>query len=78
MGNKATREIPKALGTFPNSVAAWDRRVKSGQAGAGMDGQLNNFGRQRILKAFADWTDRIAAGSPLNHRAPRESNATSS
>jgi hypothetical protein len=62
MGNKATREIPKALGTFPNAMAAWDRRVKSGQAGAGMDGQLNGFGRQRILKAFGDWTDRIAAG----------------
>jgi hypothetical protein len=27
LGNKATREIPEALGTFPNSVAAWDRRV---------------------------------------------------
>src|SRR5262247_3621957 len=33
LGNKATREIPEALGTFPNSVAAWERRVKSGQAG---------------------------------------------
>ena len=62
LGNKATREIPKALGNFPTPVAAWDRRVQSGQAGAGMSGALNNFGRQRILKAFADWTDRIAAG----------------
>jgi hypothetical protein len=62
MGNKATREIPKALGTFPNSMAAWERRVQSGQAGAQMSGALNSFGRQRILKAFADWTDRIAAG----------------
>src|SRR5262245_29551053 len=26
LGNKATREIPKALGTFPTSSAAWDRR----------------------------------------------------
>ena len=33
LGNKATREIPKALGTFPSSAAAWDRRVQSGQAG---------------------------------------------
>jgi hypothetical protein len=62
LGNKATREIPKALGTFPTSVAAWDRRVQSGQAGAGMSGQLNGFGRQRILAAFADWTDRVAKG----------------
>ncbi len=27
-----------------------------------MSGALNSFGRQRILKTFADWTDRIAAG----------------
>ena len=31
MGNKATREIPKALGAFDSSAAAWDRRVQSGQ-----------------------------------------------
>jgi len=61
-GNKATREIPKALGSFPSSVAAWDRRVQSGQAGSQMSGALNRFGRDRILKDFADWTDRIAAG----------------
>ena len=36
IGNKGTREIPAALGTFPNSAAAWERRVQSGQAGAGM------------------------------------------
>src|SRR6059036_769667 len=35
LGNKATREIPEALGAFPNSVAAWERRVRSGQAGPG-------------------------------------------
>jgi hypothetical protein len=62
LGNKATREIPKALGSFPNSIAAWERRVQSGQAGGQMSGALNGFGRQRILKAFGDWTDRIAAG----------------
>ena len=33
LGTKATREIPAALGPFPDTVAAWDRRVKSGQAG---------------------------------------------
>src|SRR4030095_16559113 len=27
IGNKGTREIPAALGTFPNSAAAWERRV---------------------------------------------------
>jgi hypothetical protein len=62
LGTKATREIPPALGPFPNTVAAWDRRVKSGQAGAQMSGALNGFGRARVLKMFADWTDRIRAG----------------
>ena len=32
LGNKATRVIPKELGTFKNSVEAWERRVQSGQA----------------------------------------------
>jgi hypothetical protein len=63
LGTKGTREIPAALGHFPNGSAAWDRRVKSGQAGAGMSAQLNNFGRQRVLKMFGDWTDKIAAGA---------------
>jgi len=62
LGNKATREIPKALGTFASSVAAWDRRIQSGQAGNAMSGGLNQLGRQRALAMFADWTDRIAAG----------------
>src|SRR6186713_1051648 len=63
LGTKATREIPTALGPFPTTVAAWDRRVKSGQAGAQMSGALNQFGRARVLKMFADWTDHIRAGA---------------
>ena len=44
LGNKATREIPAALGRFPSSAAAWDRRIQSGQAGAQMSGGLNQIG----------------------------------
>src|SRR5262245_5064253 len=62
LGTKGTREVPKQLGTFHNSVAAWDRRIQSGQAGAQMSGGLNNMGRERALAMFGDWTDRIAAG----------------
>src|SRR5437773_2186039 len=62
LGNKATREIPKGLGHFDSSVAAWDRRIQSGQAGGQMSNSLNALGRQRALAMFADWTDRIAAG----------------
>ena len=63
MGNKATREIPEALGRFDSSLAAWDHRVQVGQAGPNMNGTLNNMGRQRALQMWADWSDRIAAGA---------------
>jgi hypothetical protein len=62
LGNKATREIPKELGTFPSSVHAWERRIQSGQAGGNMVNGLAGMGRERALKMFAEWTDRIAAG----------------
>jgi len=62
LGTIGTRQFPPSLGKFPNSAAAWDRRVKSGQAGAGMSGSLDQLGRQRMLTMFADWTDRIANG----------------
>ncbi len=62
MGTKGTREIPSALGAFPTSVAAWERRLQSGQAGAQMINGLGQLGRDRTLAALADWTDRIKAG----------------
>ncbi len=62
LGNRATREIPPELGSFASTVEAWDRRVQSGQAGGGMSNGLNQFGRERVLEMFADWTDRIRAG----------------
>ena len=54
MGNQATREIPLALGTFPSTVAAWERRLHSGQTGPQMLAALNAFGRRRGLAMFAD------------------------
>ena len=71
LGNKATREIPKELGTFPSSVHAWDRRVQSGQAGGQMVNGINNLGRERALRMFAEWTDRIAAGEIPKQAPPR-------
>ena len=62
LGNKATRELPKTLGTFSSTAAAWDRRLQSGQAGPDMTGALNRFGKERALTMFADWTDRITKG----------------
>ena len=61
LGDKATREIPAALGTFPSTEAAWTRRIQSGQAGPSMIGGINQLG-SRAIALFADWTDRIAKG----------------
>ena len=62
LGSKGTRELAPNLGTFPSSVAAWERRLQSGQAGTQMINGLGQLGRDRALALFADWTDRIAAG----------------
>jgi len=61
LGNPGTRQIPEALGHFDSSVAAWSRRIQSGQAGPNMLTGINSLG-PRALAVFADWTDRIAAG----------------
>jgi len=62
LGSRGTREMAPSLGTFPSSVAAWERRLQSGQAGSQMIGTLSQLGAKRALALFADWTDRIAAG----------------
>ncbi len=62
LGNKATREIPKELGTFKNSVEAWERRVQSGQAMTGMAAALGRQDPKIAIQNLADWTDRIKGG----------------
>jgi hypothetical protein len=62
LGEKATREIPKNLGHFDSTTAAWSRRILSGQAGNDMANGIARLGPERALPMFADWTDRIAAG----------------
>ncbi|MCY4030031.1 MAG: hypothetical protein OXH75_27435 [Acidobacteria bacterium] len=71
LGNKATREIPEGLGDFDSHLAAWDRRVQSGQAGAIRDARLAQAGRDRALAMYADWTDRIQAGEYPTTPPPR-------
>ena len=62
LGTKATREIPVGILPYGSSHAAWERRIQSGQAGAGMLGTVINIGKDRTLAMFADWTDRIQQG----------------
>ena len=63
VGNKWTRELSPALGMFPSSIAAWERRLRSGQTGAGMlNSVVGMGGHDKGLGMYADWSDRIAAG----------------
>lgn len=62
LGTKGTREFQESLGKFESSVAAWERRLQSGQAGGTMTSTVHQAGRDAVLKMLADWTDRIAAG----------------
>ena len=62
MGNKSTRTIPKQLGHFDSHLEAWQRRVLSGQASEVMLRNITDLEPERVLKYFADWTERIAAG----------------
>ena len=61
LGNKATRTIPPTLGTFKNSVEAWERRIQSGQAMLQMAAAIGRQGTTSLAN-LAKWTDRIAAG----------------
>src|SRR5579883_61757 len=71
LGDKATRELEPQLGTFSSSVEAWNRRLKSGQAGAYMSMIIASFGKDRALGMYADWTDRIAKGEIPSAVPPR-------
>src|ERR1700732_2334390 len=56
MGDKATREVPDIFTKGNDSKAAWDQRIKAGQAGGGMSSRLQLVGRPAALSMFADWS----------------------
>jgi hypothetical protein len=71
LGDKTTRTIL----TPGNSIEAWSQRIQMARAdgdvairnnGKSLSEQMQNnmahFGKERGLKMYADWTDRIAAG----------------
>ncbi len=62
LGNKATRTIPKEFSQLDSTYSAWVRRIQSGQASETMARNVGRLDTQKVLKGFADWTDRIAAG----------------
>jgi hypothetical protein len=62
VGSKITRTVPD-LDKFPSAIAAWDHRLTRGQRGQEMSAFATRMGRERALKMFAAWTDKIAAGA---------------
>ena len=64
LGDKATREIPAALGAFDSSLDAWRRRLVSGPAATSMTTFISrmNTADGGHIRRLAEWTDRIKAG----------------
>jgi len=71
LGSLLTRTNPDKQ-KFGSSEKAWDHRLTMGQRGSEMSSFATLMGRQRALKMFADWTDRVEAGElpPVPPRPP--------
>ena len=61
VGTQITRELTRGEDTYASTLEAWDRHMLMGPNGGNMGAVFKGLGSQR--KAFADWTDRIAAGA---------------
>jgi hypothetical protein len=65
LGNAETRNLDHVFAAKPElktSVEAWEWRLGTGVRGNSMYGVLTTQGKDPSLKAYADWTDRIAKG----------------
>lgn len=70
LGQRSTRTIPEAFGTFESGEDAWRRRVQAGQSGQMMFGALNGMGAL-AFRLYGEWTDRIAGGALPEATPPR-------
>jgi len=65
LGNRLTRSVDHVLKVKPelkSHAEAWEWRLGTGVRGTSMYAALNTQGKDRSLKAYADWTERIAKG----------------
>jgi hypothetical protein len=65
LGNQLTRSVDhvfKAKPELKTHAEAWEWRLGTGVRGTSMYAVLNNQGKDRLLKTYADWTERIAKG----------------
>jgi hypothetical protein len=78
LGNKATRTISPTLGTFKNSVEAWERRIQSGQAMIQMAAAIGRQGTTSLANLANGLTGLRRANCPSpNRNAPKASSGTS-
>ena len=71
LGGEYTRTIPAMFKNFDSPAKAWERRVRSGQAGNAMVSGLGQLGPQRATAEFGSWSDRIAHGEIPAQAPPR-------
>ena len=65
LGNQLTRSVDHVLAAKPEirtHADAWEWRLGTGVRGTSMYSVLNLQGKDRSLKTYADWTERIAKG----------------
>src|SRR5437667_5550238 len=56
VGDPATRELTKNLGSYKSSLEKWDHQTTTGPSGPGMAANFKAMEAQS--KMYADWTDR--------------------
>jgi hypothetical protein len=69
VGDKATRELTKNLGSFASSLEKWDHQVTTGPSGGQMAANFKRLHEQRQM--YADWTERVAEGAYPKQAPPR-------
>jgi hypothetical protein len=65
LGNQLTRSVDHVLKARPDLKThsdAWEWRLGTGVRGTSMYAVLNTQGKERSLKAYAAWTERVAKG----------------
>jgi len=65
LGNAETRDVEHVLKAKPELKTheeAWEWRLGTGVRGTSMYAVLNTQGKDRLLKTYAGWTERIAKG----------------
>ncbi|HUK35119.1 MAG TPA: carboxypeptidase-like regulatory domain-containing protein, partial [Vicinamibacterales bacterium] len=65
LGNAETRDVQHVLKAKPElkkHVDAWEWRLGTGVRGTSMYSVLQTQGKNRLLKTYADWTQRIEKG----------------